>query len=163
MNDFAGFLAKRGFIADALQYQKAAVDADVTNPVPWINLGSLHRALEHFSEAMTAYERALRLDPNNAVAHYDIGSLLDVRGAYDRAIKEYQLALTLDPQLADPKVNPQVVNNGRMLVVSLLVYQEKAGALGLPHIASRNTGPLPSKPQLERSVRPSTGGDVPIW
>ena len=38
----------------------------------------------------------------------------------------------LDPGLADPRKNPQVVNNENLLAVELEIYHSQAGALGLP-------------------------------
>ena len=70
--------------------------------------------------------------PTHAVAHYNMGIFLDGKGEYDAAVEEYMRALTLDPHLGDPVYNPQVVNNPRLLVVKLGLYERKARTVGLP-------------------------------
>jgi tetratricopeptide (TPR) repeat protein len=132
LNAFATYLAKRGLTQDALAYEEEALRIDRKNPMLWLNLGTLQRDLGRTSAAASAYRRALTLDPNNALAHYNIGSIHDAAGNYDQAVEEYRIALTLDPGLADPVRNPQIVNNDRLLVVHLLLYQQRAGSLGLP-------------------------------
>ncbi len=82
--------------------------------------------------AVDAYRKAVDLDPFIAEAHYNLGAAYDEINAYEQAIEEFMLALTLDPSLGDPRVNPQVVNNQRMTVVQLLLYQRQLGTRGLP-------------------------------
>ena len=132
LNALAIELAARGLVDDAIEYVRAALSADRDDADLWNNLGVLLRKLDKDDAAMAAFERAVSLDPNHALAHYNLGSVHDEVGHYDEAVEEFRLALTLDPSLGDPTVNPQVVNNDRMLVVNLLLYQTQAGALGLP-------------------------------
>ena len=104
---------------------------------------------------MSAFRRALSIDPNDGSAHYNIAAIYDAERKYDRAIEEYRIALTLDPTLADPRVNPQVVGNERLLAVKLLLNQEKSGSLGLPLSTlatppSKKTGPSGGKPGEKR-------------
>jgi tetratricopeptide (TPR) repeat protein len=155
LNDFAILLSRRGYFQDAREYQRFALRLDDTHPSLWINLGTLNRALGDPSAAASAYRRALALDPNNAFAHYDLGTVLDVQGDYDGAVQQYRIALTLDPKMGDPKFNPQVVNNDRMLVVNLLNYGSQAGSMGLPFL------PMGSPPQAQRAAAPAKATVVP--
>jgi hypothetical protein len=66
--------------------------------------------------------------------------VLDAQEHYDDALEAFRRALILDPKLADPRVNPQVVGNDRMLAVKLLIAQTQAGALALPLITVQDKG-----------------------
>jgi tetratricopeptide (TPR) repeat protein len=132
LNDFAAYVAYRGLVGQAVEIQKAAVKADPSKPTYWVNLGTMHRALREFGDAEGAYRQALDLDPANALAYYNLGTVLDAKEDYDGAVESYRRALILDPKLGDPRVNPQVVGNERMLVVKLLISQTQSGSLALP-------------------------------
>jgi len=132
LNDFATFVGKRGLPAAALEFQTEAARLAPQNPAIWVNLGTLQRAVGETGRAAAAFRKAIDLDPGNGTAHYNLGAVLDAEGKYDEAIEQYMKALRLDPKLGDPEVNPQVVNNDRLLAVKLRLYQEQAGALGLP-------------------------------
>ncbi len=132
VNDFAAYLAKRGMPKVAAGFQEYAVKLDETNPTLWLNLGTIRRTAGSNGPAETAYKKTIALDPGNALAHYNLGSLYDTQKKYDEAIEEYRRALVLDPDLADPRKNPQVVNNENLLAVKLEIYQNQAGSLGLP-------------------------------
>lgn len=170
LNALAIELAERGLLEDAVEYLRAALSTDREDANLWNNLGVLLRKMDKDDAAMAAFDRAVALDPNHALAHYNLGAVHDELGHYDEAIGEYRLALTLDPSLGDPTVNPQVVNNDRMLVVNLLLYQTEAGALSLPLVpipggtvgadtaASERPNGRPSRPaQPATAARPADG------
>lgn len=132
LNDFAAFVAYRGLVGQAVEFQKAAVKLDRANATYWLNLGTMQRSLREFGAAGAAFKRALELDPANALAYYNLGTVLDAESDYDGALEAYRRALILDPRLGDPRFNPQVVGNDRMLAVKLLIAQTQSGALSLP-------------------------------
>jgi tetratricopeptide (TPR) repeat protein len=129
---FGNFLAQNGMRRDAMEYYAVALGMEREDPILWMNVGTLHRQMQEFSMAASAYSRTLSLDPNNAFAHYNLGSVLDEMGKYEEAIEEYKEALTLDPTLGDPAYNPAAANNEQLLAVKLMLYQEQTGTLGLP-------------------------------
>lgn len=131
LNDFAVLLADHGLRDEAVEYQRAAVRSDRTNPIVWLNLGTLQQKTGDSGAALAAFRRALALDPTNAMAYYNLGAALDERGEYDQAVEAFDRALALDPTLADPERNPQIVNNDRLLVISLIRYRKNAGSIGL--------------------------------
>jgi tetratricopeptide (TPR) repeat protein len=132
INDFAIYISRRAYFADAREYLQAAVDLEPQNPTLWLNLGTVEMKRQRWSDAMSAFKKVVEIDPNNAFAYYNLGAAYDESGNYDEAVKNYLYALRLDPSLADPKVNPQVVNNNQRLVVELLAYRFRQGSLGLP-------------------------------
>lgn len=143
MNDFAAWVARRGLVEEALEIQHGAIDRDRQSSTLWLNLGTLQRGLRRPGPAQAAYKRAIDLDPSNALAWYNLGVVQDAQNDYDAAVESFRRAFTLDPSLADAKVNPQVVNNDRMLVVQLLLSQQRTGALGLPLVPMQ---PRPAAP-----------------
>lgn len=132
LNDFAAFLMRRGVPNLAVEFQQAATDVSPDVPALWVNLGTIEQARGKSGSARSAYKKALDLDPTNGMAYYGLGLVADASREYEEAIEYYRRALLIDPSLADPKVNPQVVNNERLLVVKLLLSQDRAGAMSLP-------------------------------
>ncbi len=136
LNEFAIYLGRKGYTGAAVEVQEEAVRRSPKDPLFLINLGTLHREAGTIGLAKRDFRKAIALDPNNAFAYYNLGAVLDAEARYDEAVETYKKALRLDPSLADPRRNPQVVNNQRLLAVSLLLYRERAGALGLPLLSA---------------------------
>lgn len=149
LNDLAVLLGRRGYTAAAISFQQEAVKRAPKNALLWLNLGTLHRDAGNMHLAERGYRRAASLDPLSALAYYNLGALREARGDYDGAIELYKKALRLDPSLADPRHNPQVVNTQLLLAVQLQLYQEKAGALGLPLVPAGATAPAAEKRRQE--------------
>ena len=131
------FREAEGAFKDSLRLQP---DAIVHN-----NLGSLYLTLSKPGTAASEFRKAISLDPNFALAYSNLGASYDARSDFDGAVSNFRRAFELDPSLADPTVNPQVVNNRYMTAVRTARYKETVGALGLP---LRSTcPPPPSEPQ----------------
>lgn len=141
LNDFASFLLRRGVPNIAAPFQTVATEMEPDKPSLWVNLGTIEQARERRGAARSAYKKAIGLDPTNGLAYYGLGVVADSEGHYDEAIEFYRRALLIDPNLADPKVNPQVVNNDRMLVVQLLLSKDRAGAMSLPLLPAEAESP----------------------
>ena len=146
VNDFAAYLAKRGMPKVALGFQEYAVKLQPADPTLWLNLGTIRRTAGSSSGATAAFKKAIELDPGNAWAHYNLGAVYDADKHYDDAIEEYRRALVLDPDLADPRKNPQVVNNDNLLAVKLEIYRNQAGSLGLPLVQMQKPAAKPPPP-----------------
>jgi tetratricopeptide (TPR) repeat protein len=132
VNDFAVYVAKRGMPKIAISFQQYALRLEPETAILWQNLGTIQRTTGAWGPAATSFEKAIALNPISALAHYNLGAVYDAQGHYDDAIEEYRRALVLDPGLADPRKNPQVVNNENLLAVRLHLYHDQAGSLGLP-------------------------------
>jgi len=146
MDDFGVLLGRKYYLKDAEAFLEAATSIDKTNTDYWLNLGTIRLQRGKLSSALVAYEKALKLDPNKAITHYDIGVVHDYMRNYDEAVDAFTRALALDPSLGDPKVNPLAVNNERLLVVNLLLYQAREGGLAMPLRGGPPTPPPPPKP-----------------
>ena len=138
MATFGSYLTERGMHRASIEYYLLAVRRDPANALLWLNIGTIYRLIGDDNKAAGAYLRSVELDPFIAEAHYNLGAAYDSLNQYDKAIEEYLIALTLDPKLGDPRVNPQVVNNARLDVVQLLLYQRQLGTRGLPLVQIEN-------------------------
>jgi tetratricopeptide (TPR) repeat protein len=150
VNDLAAYVAKRGMPKAALSIQEHAIHLDPNNPTLWANLGTIRRTNGSLGPAATAFKKAIEIDPANALAHYNLGAVYDAQKNYDDAIEEYRRALVLDPGLADPRKNPQVVNNENLLAVKLQIYNNQAGSLGLPLLQMQKKEEPKAKPVPEK-------------
>ncbi len=128
---FGNMIATKGLVDEALVYYNEAQKVDPNDPRIWMNMGTLQQRAEDYSAAAKSFANTIKIDPANALAHYNLGVSLNEMNEYDEAIEEFKLALTLDPELADPKKNPQVVNNGLLLPVQLEIYQRNQGTSGI--------------------------------
>jgi tetratricopeptide (TPR) repeat protein len=146
VNDFAAYVAKRGMPKAAMSLQEHAIRLDPNNATLWANLGTIRRTNGSLGSAASAFKKALEIDPANALAHYNLGAVYDAQKNYDDAIEEYRRALVLDPDLADPRKNPQVVNNENLLAVKLQIYSNQAGSLGLPLLQMQKKEEPKAKP-----------------
>jgi tetratricopeptide (TPR) repeat protein len=130
-NEIGKSLARRAFFEEAQEaFERSVQLAD--DPVAWNNLGSLHLTRGQYGAARSAIQKAIALDPNFALAWYDLGAVDQAQLHYEGAVKNYKRAFELDPKLADPMLNPAIVNNIYMTAIRTMLYQETVGALSLP-------------------------------
>jgi len=145
---FGNFLAERGFLELAVVYSTEALRFDPDNAHYWTNLGTIQRQMGDNSSAIDAYQKAIAIDPGMAIAHYNLGVAYDAKGKYNKSLDQYVIAFTIDPSLADPKVNPQVVNNLLLPAASLLLYKRRAGNQALPLIDVDEMNPAELQPLI---------------
>ena len=154
VNDFATYLAKRGMPKIAGGFQEYAVHLSPNDATLWLNLGTIRRSSGSLDGAAAAYKHSISLDAGNALAYYNLGSVYDAQKNYDAALEQYGRALVLQPDLADPKKNPQVVNNDNLLAVKLRIYQNQAGSMGLPLLQMQKQAVKPKAPEPEPEPEP---------
>ena len=130
-NELGLALSRRAYFREAEQAYQASLKL-AEDPLVYNNLGSLYLTIGRLSAAAASFNRAIRLDPNFALAYYNLGAANDAENNYEGAVRNYKRALELDSTLADPNVNPQVINNRYMAAVRTERYLETIGALGLP-------------------------------
>lgn len=132
LSDYAAYAAKKAWYEEAAQYYQKALKLKKDDHILWTNLGSVFVRMGKDSSAIGAFKKALNIEPLHAVAHYNLGAIYDSHHKYDQAVSEYMEALTLDPTLANPSVNPLIVNNTLLTVLNMLLYKEREGSLSLP-------------------------------
>jgi len=131
-NNLANLYVLRNWMDEAVEEYKKAIDLSPTSATAWNNLGTTYHKMGKSSAAMSAFKRATELDPHYALAWYNIGTLFDEAGEYDRAIEMYLKAASFNPGILEPEVNPQVINNQKLMAVRLKRYLEEGGNLSLP-------------------------------
>jgi tetratricopeptide (TPR) repeat protein len=146
LESFGNFLAERGLLELAVVYSKEALGFDPDNAHYWTNLGTIQRQMGDNSSAISSYKKAIAIDPGMAIAQYNLGAAYDAKNDYDKALEQFVIAFTIDPTLADPKVNPQVVNNLLLPAASLLLYKRRAGNQTLPLIDVDEMNPTGLEP-----------------
>ncbi len=139
---FGSFLAQNGMVREALAYYDVALNIDSSDPLLWINAGTLQLKTANLSAAVNHFSRALALDQNSAMAHYNLGSTLYEMDKYEDALLEYKIALGLDPSLGDPAQNPSAAHNDLLTAVKLMLYKEQTGSLSLPLLDVETGRPL---------------------
>lgn len=75
--------------------------ADHWTKEQWLTEGDRHYVLNHYQEALAAYEEALRLDPAAAVAYRKKAAALSNLERHEEAFAATEQALHLDPHHAE--------------------------------------------------------------
>lgn len=132
LTEYAAYAAKRAWFEEAIDHYQMALKINKDDHVLWTNLGSVYTRMGEDSSAISAFKRAIRIEPLHAIAHYNLGAIYEAHNKFDDAVREYKIALTLDPTLANPTVNPLIVNNTLMTVLNMMLYKEREGSLSLP-------------------------------
>ena len=90
-------LAALGRREDALLTFARARDADPSNPMALVNIGTVHLMAGEVAAAEAAFEAALRIDPGLARAHNSLGVIAAQKGQLGEAIERWKRAASLDP------------------------------------------------------------------
>lgn len=78
-------LFRQGENRQAFAYLRRAIELVPDNMDFWLNLGAFYAKLEHYNEAIRAYERVLQLDRDNRGAMSGLGRAYQVLGDDERA------------------------------------------------------------------------------
>src|SRR6266699_5478512 len=91
-------LRKLGDDQGAVSMLRRACDVDATDTEIWLALGYCLTNMEHFTEALAAFERLLAIDPDNVEGNYNrIATLINL-GRASEAIEHAERALSLGPR-----------------------------------------------------------------
>jgi len=90
-----------GRLKDAAAMLERAREADPSNAMVRVELGTVRLLAGEDALARAAFEDALRLDPGLAMAHHSLGLLADKEGREDEALSHWRAALERDPGHVD--------------------------------------------------------------
>ncbi len=76
-----------------------------TIPEVFNNLGAICTAMDRFTDAQAAFERAVALSPDNSSAYYNLGMVLFRQGDYVSASDNFLKSSELSPE------DPEILNN----------------------------------------------------
>jgi hypothetical protein len=165
--DLGSLLVLAGDFAGAEAAFREAVALAPASATAHFQLGGILEKLGHEKKALKEYKTAIELDPDFAWAHYEAGSIYDRRGSDNQAKRSYARALGLDPSLADPEVNPHILENRWATSAMILAYRDYTPETSAPptfHEPGRIAGLIIERPhedQLaeEEQEAPDEGGE----
>ena len=97
-------LADRGWLDEAANEFRKAIELDPNSAHAHDNLATVHAEKGRFREALAEYLTALDIEPDSAMAHYNLACFLSSH-ALDMAVSEYRLAIEQEPDYRDAHVN----------------------------------------------------------
>ncbi len=97
-------LADRGWVDEAINEFKKAIELDPNSAHAHDNLATVYAEKKQFREALAEYLTAIKLEPDAATAHYNLAVFLSTHGN-DFAVAQYQEAISLEPDYPDAHLN----------------------------------------------------------
>ena len=82
-----------GRFEDAAAEYRKMVEADPSEPMAWMDLGSTLLELQKIPESIEKFRQALRLSPGNSRAHYNLGIAYTRLGSDRDAARHYEAAV----------------------------------------------------------------------
>lgn len=89
-------LQQQGFLNQAIQKYKAAIDADDRLEQAFCNIGLIYIAQRNFAKASDAFKKAIVLKPTNPFSLNGMGSVLYSKGKVQEAMEKWQKAIDVD-------------------------------------------------------------------
>ena len=97
-------LADRGWLDEAANEFRKAIELDPKSAHAHDNLATVHAEKGRYREALAEYLTALELEPDSPTAHYNLACFLSSH-SLDMAVGEYQRAIEEEPGYRDAHVN----------------------------------------------------------
>ena len=147
--DLGSLLALAGDLAGAEAAYREAIALAPASASAHFQLGGILEKQGHERKALNEYHEAIELDPNHAWAYYEAGTIYARRGLDGKAKRSYAKALGLDPTLADPRVNPHILENRLATSAMILAYRDHTTETAAPpvfHEPARIAGLILEKP-----------------
>ncbi len=118
--DLGTMLFYRGWPKDAIRMYREALDRDKNLYEAWFRIGLVqHRAME-YEDARDSYKQCLKLLSGHGWANFYLGLLEEQTHHPTKALDYYRRAYKAAPELADPKINPDVLYSKLQLGAAIL-------------------------------------------
>ena len=117
--DLGTMLFYRGYPKDAVRMYRQALDLDKDLYEAWFRIGLVEHSEGRLNNAQQAYKRCLKKLTGHGWCNFYLGLLEEQLGHSSEAMYHYRRAFKFAPELADPKVNPEVVSSELVLGVHL--------------------------------------------
>ncbi|HHQ49092.1 MAG TPA: tetratricopeptide repeat protein, partial [Acidobacteria bacterium] len=111
MVDLGTMLFKRGWPKDAIRVYEAAGKADPGLYEAWFRAGLVKHSLRDLGGAKKCYKKCLKILVGNGWCNFYMGLVEEQTYNGSTALKYFEKAFSVDPELADPKVNPAVLES----------------------------------------------------
>jgi len=168
--DLGTMLFYRGYPKDAVRMYKRALDLDKDLYEAWFRIGLVEHSEGNLDNAQQAYKRCLKKLTGHGWCNFYLGLLEEQLGHSSDAMYHYRRAFKFAPELADPKVNPEVLSSSLVLGVHLqdqerrrfkdtlpMGYLEPAQVLRV----KRQYEPTPT-PEAEEKTEPAAAEASPV-
>jgi len=132
MVDLGTMLFYRGYPKDAVRVFKNALDLDPDLYEAWFRIGLVEHSEGDLDSARQAYKRSLKKLTGHGWCNFYLGLLEEQLGHSSDALYYYRRALKFAPELANPRVNPEVMTSRLMLGVQLQDQDRRRFKASLP-------------------------------
>ncbi len=113
--DLGTMIFYRGFPKDAVAVYRQALDADPEFYEAWFLIGLVEHSQGELDNARQAYRRCLKKRPGHGWCNFYSGLLEEQLGHSGRALELYERAFKHAPELANPRVNPELLSSDLVL------------------------------------------------
>ncbi|HSM50939.1 MAG TPA: hypothetical protein VLA75_06015, partial [Thermoanaerobaculia bacterium] len=127
LNDLGNLLLLAGDRAGAEAAYRHAVDLDPGFAAAHFNLGLLLQEEGARFGAYRAFRATLKADPTHAWARYQLGTIYSGWRLKSLATRSYARAIAAEPRLADPRFNPNMIEN-RLATEAMLTASTRYGS-----------------------------------
>lgn len=130
--DLGTMLFYRGYPKDAVRMYRRALDLDKDLYQAWFRIGLVEHSEGNLDSAQQAYKRCLKKLTGHGWCNFYLGLLEEQLGHTSDAMYHYRRAFKFAPELADPKVNPEVLASELVLGVHLQDQERRGFKSTLP-------------------------------
>jgi tetratricopeptide (TPR) repeat protein len=130
--DLGTMLYHRGFTKDAVRVYRSALDLDPDLYEAWFRIGLAEHSRGELDNARQAYKRCLKKRPGHGWCNFYLGLLEEELGHSSNALDHYRRAFKHAPELANPKVNPEILSSDLALGAHLEAYDQRRFDAALP-------------------------------
>jgi len=159
--DLGTMLFERGYPKDAIQMYRRALKEDSGLYEAWFRIGLVSHRQGEMDDARHAYKKCLKLLIGHGWCNFYIGLLEEQTGHPSKALEYYRRAFEVAPELADPKVNSEVLYSKLQLgsVIALEGGSRFAEAMPIGYLEPDDVAGVRSvyEPTPTGVVSPETG------
>jgi len=109
MVDLGTMLYRRGYPKDAVRLYRKALDQDKNMYEAWYRIGVVEHRDRNYEDARYAYKKCLKVLSGHGWCNFYLGLLEEHTGHPSKALEYYANAYAAAPELADPRVNPDIL------------------------------------------------------
>jgi len=161
MVDLGTMLFYRGYPKDAVGYFRQALEEDPKLYEAWFRIGLVEHREGRLRDAEEAYRRCLKLLTGHGWCNFYLGLLKEQAGHPKEALSYYRRAFKFNPELADPKVNPELLYSKLQLGAQIGMNQRErfAHSAPMPYLQANRVREV--RAQFEPTPVPTTANQLP--
>ena len=130
--DLGTMLFYRGHPKDAVRMYRRALALDPDLSEAWFRVGLAEHSQGQLDNARQAYKRCLKKRPGHGWCNFYLGLLEEELGHSANALEHYRVAFEHAPELANPKINPEILSSDLALGAHLEAYDQRRFEAAMP-------------------------------